>query len=146
MMTMTETATTSRPKEEDETEGMTTDASSGQEGSMQEVSSSSSSDENSNEMGTEMKSANSSECIFNGTTYKIGDVVMDGCEQRCECMISGEMRCLERCSIPFFKKGHFAHDPMCFEEPSGVDDCCVLAACARTNVNQGAGEPRGKIY
>ncbi|CAG7714174.1 unnamed protein product, partial [Allacma fusca] len=81
-------------------------------------------------------------CLFNGTSYDVGHVIMDGCDQRCECLKNGQMKCLERCSIPFFKKGHFAHDPLCFEEPSGVDECCVLAACARSNNNNVAGEAR----
>ena len=87
----------------------------------------------------------SSGCSFNGSFYEIGHILMDGCEQRCECLENGQMECLERCSIPFFKKGHFENDPFCIETPSNVDECCVFAAC-RSNNNNGVGEARGKIF
>jgi hypothetical protein len=77
----------------------------------------------------------------NGTSHELGAIVFLGCDQRCECLKNGELKCLERCSIPFFKKGSFAHDPLCFEEPSGVDDCCVIVACAR---NSHVGGARGE--
>jgi len=81
-------------------------------------------------------------CIdSNGTSHELGSIVFVGCDQRCECQKNGQLKCLERCSIPYFKKGSFAHDPLCFEEPSGVDECCVIVACAR---NSHAGAARGE--
>lgn len=81
-------------------------------------------------------------CLYNGTSYELGEEFFVGCDERCECTKNGEVKCMERCSIPLFKKGSFAHDKMCFEEPSGIDDCCVIIACARGT--KSAGEPRGK--
>jgi hypothetical protein len=81
-------------------------------------------------------------CVYNETHYAIGATLNEGCEKKCECMKNGQMKCMDRCSIPFFQKGSFAHDKMCFEEPSGFDDCCVIVACARAT--SGSGEPRGK--
>jgi hypothetical protein len=80
-------------------------------------------------------------CLHNGSSYEVGQVFFVECDERCECMKNGEVKCFERCSIPFFKKGALAHDKMCYEKPSGVDDCCVLYACARDS--SGAGEARG---
>lgn len=92
-------------------------------------------------INTTVTSANSdSACVYNSTNYAIGAIVYEGCDQKCECMKNGQMKCADPCSIPFFKKGSFAHDKLCFEEPSGVDDCCVIVACARTS-----GEPRGNL-
>jgi len=81
-------------------------------------------------------------CLFNETLYEVGAIVLEGCDQRCECLKAGQMKCMERCSIPFFKKGTFSADPLCFEEPSGNDDCCVIIACARSSH---AGTARGNL-
>ncbi|ODN02738.1 putative epidermal cell surface receptor, partial [Orchesella cincta] len=78
---------------------------------------------------TELPSAKG--CKYNGTSYEVGHEILNGCDSKCTCMENGEVKCMERCSLPMFKKGAFAHDNMCFEEPSGVDECCVIIACAR---------------
>ncbi|OXA60400.1 putative epidermal cell surface receptor [Folsomia candida] len=85
------------------------------------------------EIETTVHPVSSVGCLYNGTSYELGEIFHIGCDERCECLKNGEVKCMERCSIPLFKKGAFSHDKMCFEEPSGVDDCCVLIACARAH-------------
>jgi len=100
--------------------------------------------EESGEMTTPTSStlqASSIGCLHNGTSYEKGEIFFIGCDERCECMSNGEVKCFERCSIPFFKRGALSYDKMCYEKPSGVDDCCVLYACARDT--SGAGGARG---
>lgn len=68
-------------------------------------------------------------CMYNGSEYQVGHEILNGCDEKCTCMESGEVKCIDRCLIPTFKKGAFAHDKMCSEE--AVDECCVIIACAR---------------
>ncbi|XP_076030675.1 uncharacterized protein LOC143018947 isoform X2 [Oratosquilla oratoria] len=68
-------------------------------------------------------------CNYKNSSYGIGEFY-NGCEERCYCNPDGSVRCKERCAIPFFKKGSYANDPHCREQPTDLDECCVLGVCS----------------
>ncbi|XP_050740420.1 uncharacterized protein LOC127010411 isoform X2 [Eriocheir sinensis] len=67
-------------------------------------------------------------CMHGNESYPVGEF-LQGCEERCECMASGEVQCFERCSPPYVRAGSYKDDPLCKELPHETDECCALAQC-----------------
>ncbi|KAK7066372.1 hypothetical protein SK128_017673, partial [Halocaridina rubra] len=70
-------------------------------------------------------------CVYGNSSYAVGEFFV-GCEERCMCLTSGDTKCFERCTIPYFRAGSFKDDPKCREQPTNRDDCCVTVQCFTT--------------
>ncbi|XP_064089512.1 uncharacterized protein LOC135203613 isoform X4 [Macrobrachium nipponense] len=68
-------------------------------------------------------------CLYNNESHVVGEFFI-GCEKRCMCLVSGDVKCFERCSIPYFRVNYFKDDPLCREVPEEGDECCVMVQCA----------------
>ncbi|XP_066984324.1 uncharacterized protein sas isoform X7 [Macrobrachium rosenbergii] len=68
-------------------------------------------------------------CLYNNESYVAGEFFI-GCEKRCMCLVSGDVKCFERCSVPYFRVNSFKDDPLCREVPEEGDECCVIVQCA----------------
>ncbi|KAG0722956.1 putative epidermal cell surface receptor [Chionoecetes opilio] len=68
-------------------------------------------------------------CVYGNASYPVGEF-LQGCEERCKCLVSGEVQCFERCAPPFQRAGSYQEDPMCKEMPHETDECCVAVQCA----------------
>ncbi|KOB75087.1 putative epidermal cell surface receptor, partial [Operophtera brumata] len=59
---------------------------------------------------------------------RIGEKLVRGCDEICECSSGGIFECSPRCKHPYIRRGRRLNDPLCFESP--VDACCSIIACA----------------
>ncbi|XP_071522975.1 uncharacterized protein sas isoform X2 [Panulirus ornatus] len=72
-------------------------------------------------------------CVHGNSSHAVGEFY-NGCEETCMCVATGDVRCFERCTLPYFRAGSFKGDPMCSEQPNENDECCVVVLCARDPV------------
>ncbi|XP_018020728.1 uncharacterized protein LOC108677090 [Hyalella azteca] len=68
-------------------------------------------------------------CVYANATYAIGSFAR-GCEEACACYEDGFVKCTERCTVPYFRRGSVGATPLCEEQRTVADDCCVLVVCA----------------
>ncbi|XP_042885309.1 uncharacterized protein LOC122261629 [Penaeus japonicus] len=73
-------------------------------------------------------------CVYGNSSHPLGEFFI-GCEERCTCHASGDVKCFPRCSLPYFKKGKFSGDALCREQPAERDSCCVIVRCATNTSN-----------
>ncbi|XP_076313883.1 uncharacterized protein LOC143226591 isoform X3 [Tachypleus tridentatus] len=72
-------------------------------------------------------------CVFKNVTYKVGEEFNDGCEHRCICEDTTEVRCQDRCSFHFDQKQ--IEDPLCEIISDPQDNCCEIVACESSDEN-----------
>ncbi|KAL9888427.1 putative epidermal cell surface receptor isoform 5-T6 [Glossina fuscipes fuscipes] len=69
------------------------------------------------------------ECIEDGNSYKNGENIERGCDERCTCN-RGEWICSPRCMGKTFKRGTMmTEQPNCHEMPVEDDECCSAMEC-----------------
>uniref|UniRef100_A0A1B0FGU8 Epidermal cell surface receptor n=1 Tax=Glossina morsitans morsitans TaxID=37546 RepID=A0A1B0FGU8_GLOMM len=69
------------------------------------------------------------ECIEDGNSYKNGENIERGCDERCTCN-RGEWICSPRCMGKTFKRGTMmTEQPNCHEMPVEDDECCSSMEC-----------------
>nr|XP_027226126.1 uncharacterized protein LOC113818162 isoform X7 [Penaeus vannamei] len=73
-------------------------------------------------------------CVYGNSSHALGEFFI-GCEERCTCHASGDVKCFQRCTLPYFKKGEFSGDALCREQPAERDSCCVIVRCATNTTN-----------
>ncbi|XP_063596478.1 uncharacterized protein LOC134773237 isoform X2 [Penaeus indicus] len=73
-------------------------------------------------------------CVYGNSSHPLGEFFI-GCEERCTCHASGDVRCFQRCTLPYFKKGEFSGDALCREQTAERDSCCVIVRCATNTSN-----------
>ena len=74
-------------------------------------------------------------CMHEGQAVDIGKFHVD-CDTSCKCYQNGTVTCGDRCRPPLHKIGTTIGDPLCVEQPSKEDECCVVVTCAGRNDNQ----------
>ncbi|XP_068226472.1 uncharacterized protein [Palaemon carinicauda] len=67
-------------------------------------------------------------CLYKNGSYVVGEFFI-GCEERCICLVNGDAKCFDRCTIPYFRVNTFKEDPLC-REVLEDDECCVTVQCA----------------
>ncbi|XP_047482174.1 uncharacterized protein LOC125034466 [Penaeus chinensis] len=73
-------------------------------------------------------------CVYGNSSHPLGEFFI-GCEERCTCHASGDVKCFQRCTLPYFKKGEFSGDALCREQTAERDSCCVIVRCATNTSN-----------
>ncbi|XP_070500745.1 putative epidermal cell surface receptor isoform X1 [Chironomus tepperi] len=69
------------------------------------------------------------ECLYNGTSYKVGEQLNKECEERCICQKGAKWSCEPRCQGALHIRGKLKNlDPHCFERFSS-DECCSIVRC-----------------
>ncbi|XP_037956055.1 putative epidermal cell surface receptor isoform X4 [Teleopsis dalmanni] len=79
----------------------------------------------------------SRECMSDGKSYKNGETMDRGCDERCTCN-RGDWICEARCSGTSFKRGSGAIVENCREVPVENDECCATMECGAMIIKENA--------